>query len=100
MRYNDSDTAKITDYNSRNGIITLNRPLSAYHYGASESTANQYSGVDIRNEVYLLSRNVKISGEDVEAWGCQVVTSDYIEISGKIRAGRTYMNNVEIYNCS
>jgi hypothetical protein len=100
MRFNDSDTAKITEYDSRSGIITLDRRLSAYHYGASDSTASQYSGVDIRNEVYLLSRNVKISGDNVEAWGCQVVTSDYIEISGKLRAGRTNMDNVEIYNCS
>lgn len=54
----------------------------------------------MRGEVYLLTRNVKISGEDIEAWGCQIVTSDFVEISGVIRKGMTYINSAEIYNCS
>jgi hypothetical protein len=32
-------------------MITLDRPLSRYHWGAAESTAAQYSGVDMRGEV-------------------------------------------------
>lgn len=62
MRYNDSDTAVIVSYDNKTGVTVLDRNLSAYHYGAAASTAPQYSGVDIRGEVYLLSRNVKISG--------------------------------------
>lgn len=33
----------------------------------------------MRGEVVLLTRNVKIVGNDTEAWGCQVVTSDFTE---------------------
>jgi hypothetical protein len=44
--------------------------LNNYHFGAAESTASKYSGVDIRGEVLLLTRNVLIEGNDEEAWGC------------------------------
>jgi predicted aconitase len=54
----------------------------------------------MRGEVYLLSRNVKIQGFDSETWGCQIVTSDFVEITAVIRKGNTFMDNVEIYNCS
>lgn len=70
LRFNDTDYAKIVSYNSATGEVILDRKLLAYHYGAATSTAAQYNGVDIRNEVYMFSRNVKISGQDVEAWGC------------------------------
>jgi hypothetical protein len=139
MRYNDSDTAKIVDYDSKNGIIKLDRPLRGYHYGFGKknskynadddkdkgkspkiprlspdkklkgrkldpegngSTSKDYNGVDMRNEVYLLSRNVKISGVNTDGWGCQIATSDYTEESGRVRAGQTFMEGVEIYNCS
>jgi len=71
MRYNDTDFAIISAYNSATGEVTLDRPLTAYHYGASTSTASTYGGiVDIRGEVLMLTRNIKIAGEDVDAWGC------------------------------
>lgn len=54
----------------------------------------------MRGEVMLLSRNVRIVGNDSEAWGCQVLTSDFIEGNGEYRMGRTYLDNVEVYNCS
>lgn len=101
MKYNDSDYAIINSYDSATGEVTLDRSLTAYHYGASTSSASTYSGViDIRGEVFMLSRNVKIAGEDAEAWGCQIVTSEYTEPSGTIRSGMTYMDSVEVYNCS
>jgi len=40
-----------------------------YHYGAPESTGDKYNGVDIRGEVLLLSRNVRVVGEDIWSWG-------------------------------
>jgi len=54
----------------------------------------------MRGEVALLTRNVKIVGDDTDAWGCQIVTSDFIEGNGEWRRGRTYVDNVEVYNCS
>lgn len=83
------------------GIAQLDRPLTYYHYGAANSTASYYGGiVDIRGEVMLLSRNVKIVGNDSDAWGCQIVTSDYYDWTGNFYMGSTYLDNVEIYNCS
>lgn len=60
LRYNDTDYAKVVTYNSATGEVQLDRPVSAYHFGAATSTATAYNGVDMRNEVYMLTRNVKI----------------------------------------
>lgn len=54
----------------------------------------------MRAEVMLLSRNIKIQGNNTDAWGCQILTSDFVEGNLQQRIGRTVMNNVEIYNCS
>jgi hypothetical protein len=54
----------------------------------------------MRCEVFLLTRNIKIVGEDLDGWGGQIVTGDFIEDDGTERAGHTLMDNVEIYNCS
>jgi len=100
MRWNDSESAIIESYDNDTGALVVKTALKAYHYGAATSTAANYNGVDMRGEVYLLSRNVKIQGNDTETWGCQIVTSDFIEITAVIRKGNTFMDNVEIYNCS
>lgn len=101
MKYNESEYAIISSYDRATGELVLDRALAAYHYGASNSTASIYGGiVDIRAEVFLLSRNIKIAGADEEAWGCQILTSDFLEFSGRMRTGSTIMDNVEIYNCS
>jgi len=47
-----------------------------YHYGEYESTASRYDGIDIRAEVILLSRNVKVVGANEEAWGATILASD------------------------
>jgi hypothetical protein len=99
MVFNDTDYAVITSYDSATGIVNLDRALSAYHYGATASTQSAY-GVDMRGEVLLLSRNILIQGEDIESWGCQVITSDFVEDDGTYRGGSTILDNVEIYNCS
>ena len=74
--------------------------LDFYHFGRAQSTGDLYSGVDIRGEVVLLTRNVKIVGNDVESWGGQVVTGFMMEDTGILRYGQTYMDNVELYNMS
>lgn len=99
-RSSHSDYALVSSYDNVTGQLVLDRPLTHYHYGASQSTGADFNGVDMRGEVYILSRNVKIQGEDSDGWGCQIVTSDELELSGKIRAGKTYLYNVEVYNCS
>jgi len=58
----------------------------------------------MRGEVLLLSRNIKVVGQDIESWGAQVVTSDTVEFDSegemKTRAGHSIIDNVEFFNCS
>ena len=65
-----ADDVFVKSYDNTTGLVTLDRYLSYYHFGAAVSTASKYSGVDIRGEVLLLTRNVLIEGYDEEAWGC------------------------------
>jgi hypothetical protein len=61
--------------------LTITTGLLHYHWGAAVSTAANFNGVDMRGEVYLLTRNVKISGFDSEMWGCNIVTSDFMDFN-------------------
>jgi hypothetical protein len=96
------DFVNVVSYDNTTGAVSLDSktPIRFYHYGAEESTASTYNGVDIRAEVLILSRNVKIIGEDIESWGGQIVTSDTIEADLTLRNGSMRLDNVEIYNCS
>lgn len=70
--YTASDEVTILTYSSRSGVVTFNQSLDMidhYHWGNLTSTAWKYNGVDIRGEVVLLTRNVKIVGEDIQGWG-------------------------------
>jgi len=69
MRMWESDYALIQSYDKVTGTVNLDRRLDYYHYG-STTFGLQQSGVDMRGEVVLLSRNVRIVGNDTEAWGC------------------------------
>jgi hypothetical protein len=79
FNFNGTEELFVKTYDIETGKITLESPVRIYHWGAPESTAEKYNGVDIRGEVLFLSRNIKIQGTDVETWGCQTVTSDTIE---------------------
>lgn len=100
MNWWETDYGIITAYNNLTGKASLDRPMSWQHWGQATSTAADYSGVDMRGEVVLLSRNIQIVGNDTEDWGGQVVTSDFYEEDGTLRSGLTLMDNVEIFNCS
>ena len=81
------------------GVITLDEPLSNYHYGEKETTASLYNGVDIRTEVVLLTRNVKIMGEKKDGWAGHILIADLFE-GENIRYGTITLDNVEVDNCS
>jgi hypothetical protein len=76
LAYDNGETRDVVEYNKDTGVITLDKPLEKYHFGAEKSTAEKYSGVDMRGEILSLSRNIKIIGEEVDKWGCQILTSD------------------------
>jgi hypothetical protein len=99
----NSDDVFVRSYDSNSGKVTIDTQLSYYHWGQSESTAADYSGLDMRGEVILLTRNIVIDAEDIESWGGQIVTSDTQEMNGGVmtdRFGSTILRNVEIHNCS
>ena len=67
MQHDHSEYRTIVEYSS--GLITLDEPLERYHWGQGSSTGSSHSGVDMRAEVILLTRNILIKGEDVDGWG-------------------------------
>jgi hypothetical protein len=76
MRTMDYDECKIKEIEQGTGKITCWKDLKGYHYGAFESTYDDYE-VDMRAEVFLLDRNVRVfaSTEEIgfilgEPWGC------------------------------
>lgn len=93
------DLIWITSYDNVTGEVKLNNTIEYYHFGRTNSTGDLYNGVDIRAEVVLLTRNVKIVGEDIESWGGQIVTGFALD-QDIFRYGQTYMDNIEIFNCS
>lgn len=99
------DDIVVDSYNAGTGVVTFSTSILHYHWGAPASTAADYNGVDIRGEVLLLTRNIKIIGEDIESWGGQIVTSDTVDGlkddgTIRMRSGQLIMDNVEVYNCS
>jgi hypothetical protein len=61
MDNEEYDYVWVSAYDSETGIITLDRELTYLHWGSADSTEDTY-GVDMRGEVLILSRNVRIVG--------------------------------------
>jgi len=53
---------EIETYVPNTGLLELTTAFSYYHFGG-DSTADQYNGIDVRGEVIMLSRNIKIIGD-------------------------------------
>ena len=98
--YLASDYATVVNYDIGTGRVDLDVALKFYHFGAVSSTGGNYNGLDMRGEVVLLTRNIRIGGDPYDAWGGHVVTSDTIEPDGTYRSGHLFFNNVEITGCS
>lgn len=98
MQYDHSDYRTIVSY--QNGLITLDQALDHYHWGDGLSTAQDYNGVDMRGEVILLTRNIKVVGEDADGWGGQILSTDMFESNGAWRKGQIIFDHVEVENCS
>jgi cold shock CspA family protein len=106
MRTHDYDECTITAYDSATGKVTCKNNFKGYHFGQDESTEEEY-GVDMRAEVWMMNRNVRVfaSTEEIgfvlqETWGGQVLVSDFREPNDVKRQGVLNMDNVQVYNCS
>ena len=51
---------------------------SYFHYGAASNEESDYSGLDVRAEVVLLTRNVKIIATEEDRLGLNIVTTEEI----------------------
>lgn len=69
QNHKHTDYMEILSYDNITGIVTFTKPLKFYHWGQETSTASQYNGVDMRGEVIMLSRNVKVIGNNTDNWG-------------------------------
>jgi len=79
----------------------LKEAFEFYHFGQDFTTAKLYSGVDTRGEVRLLTRNIKVIGDDDgDKWGGNILTTDRMEWDGTIRMGTTQLDYVEVAQCS
>jgi len=97
------DECFIQSYDNTTGVLTINTTLNHYHWGQAASTAAEFNGADVRGEVVLLTRSVKIVGEDIESWGGHILTGDTVELDGteiKMRTGHLFLDHVEVYNNS
>lgn len=92
------DYLEIEDYLPETGLVKLKSAFLYYHFGG-DSTASKYNGVDVRGEVILLSRNIKVIGDNSNDWGCAIVTADRTEFDKTVRIGRMVLDNVEVYRC-
>jgi hypothetical protein len=84
-----NDLRTVEAYDIKTGVITLNKALDYYHFGAAKSTATDYSGIDMRGEVVSLSRNLKIQGGPASetSWGCQILSADILQSNGEMAEG-------------
>lgn len=98
-QWDHSEYHTIDTYDSVTGIFTITGTFAFYHFG-SEDTATDYQGLDMRGEVAILNRNVKVMGTDEDGWGGQIITTDTIDADGTIALGSIVLENVEVRNCS
>jgi hypothetical protein len=105
-----SETVIVESYDSQSGQVMLVNPLKGYHFGAADSTADDYSGIDMRGEVLVLSSNVNVTASTdensktyayPEPYGCQILVADFFEpFDLSYKSGSIHFDNVAIFNCS
>ena len=88
---------EIEEYIASTGKLTLTNGFDYYHYGEDASIADDFNGLDMRGEVILLTRNIRVVGEESNDWGCTIVTSDRVEADRSVRTGTMILDNVEVY---
>lgn len=110
MNVRGYETVIIKNYTASNGLVFIEDSLQSYHFGAPKSTGPDYSGVDMRGEVMLLTRDIMITASTdansttrahPEPWPCRVLVADFFEPADfKYRKGEIHLDGVSIYNCS
>ena len=101
VNYKDSNQIVLTASSTGITKLLLNKPISFYHSGAPISINNYIA--DLRTEVGLTSRNVKIKTEG-NGWGYSIVVNDFLDtnVNGNpvLRPGFVNIDNVGFHDCA
>ena len=103
---NQTERFTIISYNSTSGVIILNSTFIYGHFGSSGPTILIDNPIptkktfDERAEVYMITRNIRVSGS-YEGWGCNLYTTSYSpkKNSGFVLVGNTNISDAEFVNC-
>lgn len=76
---NQHESFTIVKYDDLTGETTLDQPLMYNHYGAADFETFETFNYDLRGEVILLTRNIKIQGEEGVKWGGQLMVAEWID---------------------
>lgn len=99
-QWTHSEYKTIVSYDDATGALVLDSAFDFYHFGAEASTEGSYN-VDMRGEVRLLNRNVRVVGhDDGDQWGCNILSLDRVEFDGTARQATTKLDSVEVTQCS
>ena len=102
-----TETVMIDSYDADSGEILLVDELKTYHFGWEDSTGADYSGIDMRSEVMLLTRSINITSSNATAtvnvpkgFGCHIQVNDFFEPSDfSYRKGDLVMDYVLVHGC-
>ncbi|XP_078542272.1 fibrocystin-L-like [Lissotriton helveticus] len=97
-----TETRSIVDVSADRRILTLNESLSFGHIAETHQVPDTNVRYTLAADVGLLSRNIKIIGEDYPGWykesfGARVLVSRFTA-SGRVYRGNARISNVEFYH--
>ncbi|XP_069076730.1 fibrocystin-L-like isoform X2 [Pleurodeles waltl] len=97
-----TETRRIVDVSHDRRILTLNQSLSFGHIAETHQVAGTNVSYTLAADVGLLSRNIKIIGEDYPGWyqesfGARVLVSRFTA-NGRVYRGSARIKNVEFYH--
>ena len=98
--YKEHEMLTIVSYDNGSGATVVEPKLNYNHFGALASEADGQLNYDFRAEVGLVSRNIKIQG-DQRRWGGQVFVAEWVNSTSNVRyAGNAWLKNVELSRLS
>ena len=100
-QFDQFETEIFTIAARQGNLLTLDAPLKHLHYGAAALDVVNGVEIEIRAEVALLSRNIKIRGSATsDEYGCHVLVSSLVdEAMMAAYVGHAELDHVEIANC-
>ncbi|KAM9839131.1 PKHD1 like 1, tandem duplicate 1 [Aulostomus maculatus] len=98
----ETEKRQITDVSSDGRVLTLNQPLSHTHIGETHSVPGPSGSYTLAADVGLLSRNIKIIGEEyagmmADSFGARLLVGTF-SWAGIDYKGKAQIRNVEFFH--